>query len=186
MEGTRVKIVVVGDGACGKTCILHVYKNNSYPEVHVPTVVEIFTERTVIDNKEVELVFWDTAGQEDYERLRPLSYPQTDVFIVVYSIDDDASLENVVQKWKPELRHFAPKVPIVLAGNKIDLRNEIDTRELLTPHRGKEVANKIGAVTFMECSAKLNENIKDLVLTAARIGLLNKNKKIKKKQCNIL
>ena len=72
----------------------------------------------------VELALWDTAGQEDYDRLRPLSYPDTDVILICFSIDSPDSLQNVVEKWTPEVRHFCPKVPVILVGNKRDLRYE--------------------------------------------------------------
>ena len=61
---------------------------------------------------------WDTAGQEDYDRLRPLSYPDTDVILMCFSIDSPDSLENIPEKWTPEVKHFCPNVPIILVGNK--------------------------------------------------------------------
>ncbi|XP_055640698.1 ras-like GTP-binding protein RhoL isoform X3 [Toxorhynchites rutilus septentrionalis] len=67
-----------------------------------------------VDEKEYALTLWDTAGQEDYERLRPLSYPNTDCFLICYSISSKTSFDNVLSKWYPEIRHFAPNVPIVL------------------------------------------------------------------------
>ena len=69
-------------------------------------------------SKQVELALWDTAGQEDYDRLRPLSYPDTDVILMCFSIDSPDSLENIPEKWTPEVKHFCPNVPIILVGNK--------------------------------------------------------------------
>lgn len=66
----------------------------------------------------MELALWDTAGQEDYDRLRPLSYPDTDVILMCFSIDSPDSLENIPEKWTPEVKHFCPNVPIILVGNK--------------------------------------------------------------------
>jgi len=68
--------------------------------------------------RQVELALWDTAGQEDYDRLRPLSYPDTDVILMCFSIDSPDSLENIPEKWTPEVKHFCPSVPIILVGNK--------------------------------------------------------------------
>lgn len=70
----------------------------------------------------MELALWDTAGQEDYDRLRLLSYPDTDVIVMCFSIDLPDSLENIQDKWIPEVKHFCPNVPIILVGNKRDLR----------------------------------------------------------------
>ena len=67
---------------------------------------------------QVELALWDTAGQEDYDRLRPLSYPDTDVILMCFSIDSPDSLDNIPEKWTPEVKHFCPNVPIILVGNK--------------------------------------------------------------------
>lgn len=104
----------------------------------------------------MELALWDTAGQEDYDRLRPLSYPDTDVILMCFSIDSPDSLgltpptfffflqtvprasllascsaENIPEKWTPEVKHFCPNVPIILVGNKKDLRNDEHTRREL-------------------------------------------------------
>ena len=65
---------------------------------------------------------WDTAGQEDYDRLRPLSYPETDVVLICYAVDNPDSLMNVEERWCSEVRHYCPKIPIILVGNKKDLR----------------------------------------------------------------
>lgn len=77
---------------------------------HIDTIICLYPQ--------VELALWDTAGQEDYDRLRPLSYPDTDVILMCFSIDSPDSLENIPEKWTPEVRHFCPNVPIILVGNK--------------------------------------------------------------------
>ena len=59
---------------------------------------------------------WDTADQEEYEKLRPLAYKNSDLIIVCYSIDNPESLANVIEKWYPELRYFCPNTPIILVG----------------------------------------------------------------------
>lgn len=75
-----------------------------------------------VDSIQVSLGLWDTAGQEDYDRLRPLSYPQTDVFLICFSIASPSSFENVTSKWYPEIKHHCPDAPIILVGKfKLDL-----------------------------------------------------------------
>lgn len=77
----------------------------------------------LVDGKPVCLGLWDTAGQEDYDRLRPLMYPQTDVFCLVYSICSRASFENL-QKWTDEIHHHVgSETPVVLVGSKSDVGN---------------------------------------------------------------
>uniref|UniRef100_A0A4W5NBG3 Ras homolog gene family, member Aa n=1 Tax=Hucho hucho TaxID=62062 RepID=A0A4W5NBG3_9TELE len=92
MAAIRKKLVIVGDGACGKTCLLIVFSKDQFPEVYVPTVFENYVADIEVDSKQVELALWDTAGQEDYDRLRPLSYPDTDVILMCFSIDSPDSL----------------------------------------------------------------------------------------------
>ena len=118
MQVKKKKLVIVGDGACGKTCILIVFKKGEFPQDYIPTVFDQFVADIEVDGKYVELVLWDTAGQEDYDRLRPLSYPDTDVIVMCFSIDAPDTLENIPEKWTPEIRHFCPTVPIILVGNK--------------------------------------------------------------------
>ncbi|KAH7973931.1 hypothetical protein HPB49_007085 [Dermacentor silvarum] len=179
MAAIRKKLVIVGDGACGKTCLLIVFSKDQFPEVYVPTVFENYVADIEVDGKQVELALWDTAGQEDYDRLRPLSYPDTDVILMCFSIDSPDSLENIPEKWTPEVRHFCPNVPIILVGNKKDLRNDPHTlRELakmkqkpVAPEEGRTMAEKINAYGYLECSAKTKDGVREVFETATRAAL---------------
>lgn len=125
MPVTEKNVVIVGDGASGKTCLLHVFFEDIFPRSYVPTVFDSYQTQIEVEGKLVKLVLWDTAGQDDYDRLRPLSYPNSDVVIICYSIDMPSSLTNVVDKWLPEVRYFCkPNVPVILVGNKKDLRDQ--------------------------------------------------------------
>lgn len=182
MSAIRKKLVIVGDGACGKTCLLIVFSKDQFPEVYVPTVFENYVADIEVDDKQVELALWDTAGQEDYDRLRPLSYPDTNVILMCFSIDSTDSLENVKEKWYPEVKHFCPNVPIILVGNKKDLRNDERARHELAKLRqdlvkfedGRLMAEQINAFTYLECSAKTKEGVREVFETATRAALSSK------------
>ena len=74
-------------------------KANLLPkQVYVPTVFENYVADVEVDGKHVELALWDTAGQEDYDRLRPLSYPDSHVILICFAIDSPDSLDNVQEK----------------------------------------------------------------------------------------
>jgi Ras-related C3 botulinum toxin substrate 1 len=109
------------------------YTSNTFPTDYVPTVFDNFSANVVVDGNTVNLGLWDTAGQEDYNRLRPLSYRGADVFLLAFSLISKASYENVSKKWIPELKHYAPGVPIILVGTKLDLR---DDKQFFVDHPG--------------------------------------------------
>lgn len=194
-----IKCVVVGDGAVGKTCLLISYTTNAFPGEYVPTVFDNYSANVLVDGNPVSLGLWDTAGQEDYDRLRPLSYPQTNVFLVCFSIASPPSFENVKTKWYPEVSHHAPGVPIILVGTKLDLRDDPLTLQRLKERRfapvtyaqGSQMAKEIGAVKYLEASSLtqkglknvFDEAIKTVLAPADRSGTTGRRKK---KNCVIL
>ncbi|EEE54166.1 hypothetical protein OsJ_00979 [Oryza sativa Japonica Group] len=172
-----IKCVTVGDGAVGKTCMLICYTCNKFPTDYIPTVFDNFSANVSVDGSVVNLGLWDTAGQEDYSRLRPLSYRGADVFILSFSLISRASYENVQKKWMPELRRFAPGVPVVLVGTKLDLREDRayladhPASSIITTEQGEELRKLIGAVAYIECSSKTQRNIKAVFDTAIKVVL---------------
>lgn len=185
MAEIRRKLVIVGDGACGKTCLLIVFSKGTFPEVYVPTVFENYVADVEVDGKRVELALWDTAGQEDYDRLRPLSYPDSHVILICFAVDNPDSLDNVQEKWISEVLHFCAGLPILLIGCKKDLRNDPKTIEELkkqqqapvTYEEGVAVAQKIGAYKYLECSARSGEGVKEVFDHATRAALTVRIKK---------
>ena len=179
MAMQAIKCVVVGDGAVGKTCLLISYTTNAFPGEYIPTVFDNYSANVMVDDKAINLGLWDTAGQEDYDRLRPLSYPQTDVFLMAFSIVSPASFENVRSKWNPEISHHCPNSPKVLVGTKVDLREDQDTLERLASKKqapvslaqGEAMKNEVGAHKYLECSALTQKGLKPVFDEAIRIVL---------------
>ncbi|EEB07587.1 rho family GTPase Rho5 [Schizosaccharomyces japonicus yFS275] len=194
----RRKLVIVGDGACGKTCLLIVFSKGTFPEVYVPTVFENYVADVNVDGRHIELALWDTAGQEDYDRLRPLSYPDSHVILICFAVDAPESLDNVQEKWISEVLHFCSNLPIILVACKKDLRNDPKTIEELSKtnekpissEEGEAVAQKIGAFKYLECSAKQNDGVQEVFETAARASMMKykapSRQKMKKKRCIVL
>lgn len=153
-----------------------------------------YTASVMVDGRPVSLGLWDTAGQEDYDRLRPLSYPQTDVFLICFSIVSPPSFDNVRAKvrayeslerffqvltesqWYPEIAHHAPNVPLILVGTKLDLRDDpsalMELRkkkmEPVTYEQGLAISREIKASKYLECSALTQRNLKSVFDEAIR------------------
>ncbi|CAC9888463.1 unnamed protein product, partial [Aureobasidium pullulans] len=163
--------------------------------VYVPTVFENYVADVEVDGKHVELALWDTAGQEDYDRLRPLSYPDSHVILICFAVDSPDSLDNVQEKWISEVLHFCQGLPIILVGCKKDLRHDQKTIEELhktsqtpvTEEQARQVKDKIGAKEYIECSAKTNEGVREVFEHATRAALTSrKERSSSRKKCLIL
>ena len=146
-----------------------------------------------IGDEPYTLGLFDTAGQEDYDRLRPLSYPQTDVFLVCFSVTSPASFENVREKWFPEVHHHCPGVPCLIVGTQTDLRDDPSVREKLSKQKmapvrkedGERMSKELGAVKYVECSALTQYKLKD-VFDEAIVAALEPPPKKSSKKCVIL
>ncbi|XP_037283839.2 ras-like GTP-binding protein RHO [Rhipicephalus microplus] len=188
----RKKLLIVGDGACGKTCLVIVFSKHQFPEVYLRTVFKNYVAHIEADEKQLELALWGTAKQEDYDRVRPLSYPDTDVILICFSIDSPDSLEIIPERLTPEVRHFCPNMSMILVGNKKNLRSDPHTlRELakmkqkpVAPEEGRTMAEKINAYGYLECSAKTMDGVRERFETKARAAL--QVKRPKKAKCVLL
>ncbi|QLL32568.1 hypothetical protein HG536_0D00900 [Torulaspora globosa] len=182
-----IKCVVVGDGAVGKTSLLISYTTNTFPKDYIPTVFDNYTTTILLpatqqeESQVYKLNLWDTAGQEEYDRLRPLSYPQTDIFLVCFSVSERSSLKNVVDKWYPEIvQNSSPvgsdgsesrgKYPMFLVGTKADLRDDPDERarlrelntDFVSSEEIEDAVNRCGFMGYVECSAVTQAGVRDV------------------------
>lgn len=159
-----------------------------------PSSFDNYTANVFVDGRPISLGLWDTAGQDDYDRLRPLSYPDTDVFLICFSLVSPNSFANVADKWFPEISHHAPGVPKILVGTKLDLRdNPAEVERLrerrqspVTPQQGDAMRRKISAVCYKECSALTQQGLKDIFDEAIKVVLFPETKKSQSKKCILL
>ncbi|PMD14469.1 hypothetical protein NA56DRAFT_378982 [Hyaloscypha hepaticicola] len=179
---TQRKLVLLGDGACGKTSLLNVFTRGYFPTVYEPTVFENYVHDIFVDNVHIELSLWDTAGQEEFDRLRSLSYDDTHAIMLCFSVDSKDSLENVESKWVGEIAENCQGVKLVLVALKCDLREqgadeeaEADgqhrEKEMINYNQGLEVARRINALRYLECSAMRNRGVNEAFTEAARVAL---------------
>ncbi|XP_048381261.1 rho-related GTP-binding protein RhoA-C-like isoform X2 [Stegostoma tigrinum] len=150
-----LKMVFVGDGGCGKTCLQAVFAEGHFPETYIPTVSDKFSAHFSCGSFLLDLSLWDTAGEVDYDRLRPLCYKGANVVLICYDVTNPISFQNVVNRWLPEVQSSCPWTPVMLVACKTDLRmNKACQRKL-----GQSMACRIQASGFLECSAKLGEKV---------------------------
>jgi len=176
-DAKRVKLVVVGDGAVGKTSLLIRYATGNFPTEYLPTVFENYTAQMKRENEVILLHLWDTAGQEDYDRLRPLSYPGADIVLLCFSTISKASFEAIQEKWAPEISHYIPNIPHLLIGTKIDLREEKHPDpnsgkfEPTSTEQGREMCTVIHATKYLEVSSKTGQGINAIFEEAVNLVL---------------
>lgn len=165
------------------------YTTNSFPGEYIPTVFDNYSASVMVDGKPISLGLWDTAGQEDYDRLRPLSYPQTDVFLITFALNSRASFENVKTKWFAEIQRYAPNVPFLLIGTKVDVReSNQNPSDIIPSGEGESLCKELGAYKYLECSALTQKGLKQVFDEAIRVVLINQRNNLRKpkKLCSIL
>ncbi|KAH8824310.1 P-loop containing nucleoside triphosphate hydrolase protein [Flagelloscypha sp. PMI_526] len=180
MSNLRRKLVLVGDDAVGKTCLFTRFARDQFLEVYGRATFETYVAAVKVDQQVVELAIWDTSSREEFDDIRPLSYPDSQVVLLAYSIDDPGSLYNIEKKWLNEFTYFVhDEVSIILVGCKMDLRDdklpleEVVKRSsrLVTYEEGLTVAMRIGAGQFLECSAKTGQGVAEIFEVAARAAI---------------
>lgn len=161
------------------------YTKNSFPKEHVPTVFDNYSTNIYHEGKAITLGLWDTAGQQDYDTIRPLSYPQTDIFLVCFALDSPNSFANVTTKWIPEISHYCPGASYILVGTKLDIRTSHPDH--ITTAQGETLKAKLGAHKYLECSALTQEGLKQVFEEAIKCVFIKRaSPQKKKKGCSIL
>ena len=164
----QVKMVILGNGSVGKTTLLIKQFRGTYPHEYVPTVYDSHVARAHINEEPVDYCVCDTGGGEDYHRLRLLSYPQTDVFLLCFSLTDPYSYRNLLTDFYPKVAYWCPHTPILVVGMKQDLCHDTQTIDNLrqsgcaplTHDDGIQLCQQIGAINYVECSSLADTGVK--------------------------
>ncbi len=175
-DPTGYKFVVVGAPCVGKTCLLISYTTNSFPGEYIPSIFDNYSANVKVDRKVIRIGLWDTAGGGDLcegtVRLRRLSYPLTDVFMVCMSIYDKRKCRrDKMGMWTDncidtmavcqEVQTLCPGIPCVLVGTKIDLRDDVEMEDdCYTKEEMETFAEIWNCVGYIECSAMYGTNVK--------------------------
>jgi small GTP-binding protein len=194
-----IKVVAIGDSGVGKTCLYLSYTSNAFPEQgeYVPTVLDNYSANVEFEGTTFTLALWDTATAEDYPQLRALSYPEASVFLVCYSITSPTSFARITTHWIPEVGQYAPGVPVVLCGNKADLRDNEESKEqlksqglkIITSETALELGKEVNAAAVVECSALTGQGVKNVFETClmiARNNLVDGKEMNDKKVCSLM
>ena len=194
MNAVRKKMVIVGNASSGKTSVLNRYRSAKFNETYVPTIFSNTLETIREGNILLELCIGDTSGQIKHRPLRHLSYADVNVIVICYSIDSQDSFDNIIKVWIPEVKNYCPNIPIILLGNKINLRartnndGELVTNmpNILKYEDGRNIANTVKALAYLECSAKTNEGIDHVFEHIIRTTCQTNKNNEKKQICSFL
>ncbi|XP_071080103.1 cell division control protein 42 homolog [Haliotis cracherodii] len=175
-DKSNIKCVLVGDTTVGKSCLARRLAAYGFSEEYTPTMFDNYAATTTVDGKPYVLSIFDTAGQEEFDRLRALAYMNCDVFLICFSVGNPDSIKSVLQTWVPEVTHYAPDSQLILVGTQVDMRDEAENKKNYNPHlfvqtkEGLQMASKIGA-EYVECSAMTEAGTPRLKEVAVDSGL---------------
>jgi small GTP-binding protein len=153
------KLILGGDGAVGKTSMVHRYVENVFAKDYKSTIgTSIMKKECSFKelNSTVRFVIWDLAGQAQFKRVRMSYLANAEAGILVYDVTNRESFENVDKNWYNEIKKVSPNIALILVGNKIDLKED----RVVSTEEGESLSRKL-KLTYIETSAKTGENIND-------------------------
>ena len=164
-DDTVYKVLLLGDSSVGKTCVLLRYCDKTFQEAHLSTIGLDYRLKTMTleNGKNIKLQIWDTAGQDRFRAITKNYYKGANGIILIYDVTNLQTYENV-KNWINQIREEAnPNVVIYLAGNKVDVNEEL---RVVRTEEGQKIADEYN-LPFYETSAKsginINEIFEDLV-----------------------
>ena len=186
----NIKCVILGDDGSGKKTLLFSYISKKPELENHPSVYKPPTTQLEVGKYRINLVLCDTKGHDKYDQIRPLCYPDTDVFVICFSLIDGTTFNRVRTKWQEEVKRYSKNdIPILLVGTKLDLRDDKksdmcdkNNRENIVTEQpqyvekiffqdGTSMAEIIGAEKYIECSALDNKSMEGVFEAAVNMVL---------------
>ena len=160
------KLIIIGDSSVGKSCLALKATKGTFESLYTPTVgFEFLTFYLKIEDSNVKLQICDTCGQEVYRSLIGSFYRNSSLAIIVYSIDNENSFNNI-ESWLNELKTKGnPDINVFLVGNKVDLED----KRVVSKEMANDICDTNNIKFFMETSAKTGFNVKNIFIEAAKV-----------------
>lgn len=164
MATINKKLVVNKNSNVGKTSLIKTHTEGEFPSSIIGEVVERKHTNILIDGNNVELDIFDTNEDFGYDRIRPLSYPNTDVVMICFDLSNKGSFDRVFERWYPEIKHHLPNIPIVLCGTKSDI-----TKRVVFQKDIDGALSSIPGSEYVETSSKGNDGMDEAFTVCASI-----------------
>ncbi|OCT99446.1 rho-related GTP-binding protein RhoH [Xenopus laevis] len=176
-----IKCVLVGDAAVGKTALLVRFTSEAFPDSYRATVYENTGVDVYMDGVQISLGLWDTAGNDAFRSIRPLSLQNADIVLLCFSVANHTSFLNVRNKWIGEVRQHLPRIPVLVVATQTDQR-ELDHMRLpcINSMDGKQLAQDVRAKGYLECSALSNRGVQQVFECAVRTAINQAKKRARR------
>jgi Ras-related C3 botulinum toxin substrate 1 len=176
----HIKMAVIGEGEIGTNCLVMSYTTNAFPGEYIPPCFDENTANVMVEDQQINFHITRIPPSEEYKKLRPLSYPCKDVFLLLFSLVSPTSLDDIQTVIVPEIKEHCQITPYILVGMQSDLRNlAVDNpaewkakgMEPVPHSKGEAIKEAIGAQAYIECSTKEQINVKEVFELAMRVVL---------------
>ena len=149
------KVIVIGDGGVGKTCLTLTFVKKEFKTEYIPTLgVDIYTKDFNLGASNVTLIIWDIAGQEKFDMIRKQYYKGAQGALIVCDLTRKDTFHNIDNWYKEVIENSGEKIPLILLGNKSDIEDEIT----VTDEQCKMLSKKLEC-NYFQTSAKTGENV---------------------------
>ena len=177
-------MMVLGGQMVGKTSLLYTFQTGRFPgdNIYLPSIMNNYNCNLLVHRTPVNLELWDSVSTECHDRLRPLSYPETDVFLLCFSVSNRKSMEDCYT-FKCEVENLGecPQAKFIVVATKIELRhNEVVIEKLagkgitaVSFDEGHQLALQIGAVGYCECSSRTYKGVRALLYLSIDVAIGN-------------